>query len=149
MRDAPTLALSSVLSATLFSCENVLTLLMLWKRTGSSLGLHRSSAVARNFPRSRTLLFAQQNGELSYICRQFSQVMSHLTRPDYKTQSKGSYSCSRMSNCSHKETFSRQACREQQDRTGGMLVSCVNCDVTTRCQALGVFSEIFRKQVIC
>ena len=49
--------------------------------------------------------------------------------------------------CSHKQTFSRQACLEQ-DRTWGMLVSCVKCDVTTRCQALGVFSENVRKRAI-
>ena len=28
------------------------------------------------------------------------------------------------------------------------IVSCVMCDVTTRCQALGVFSENYRKRVI-
>ena len=29
-----------------------------------------------------------------------------------------------------------------------ILVSCVMCDVTTRCQALGVFSENYRKRVV-
>ena len=63
------------------------------------------------FPRSRTLLFTKQNGVLSYIFREFSEVTSHLTLPNCKTQSKGWYSCSRMSNsiskslCSHKQTF--------------------------------------------
>ena len=50
------------------------------------------------FPKSRTLLFTKINGVLSYICREFSEVTSHLTRPNYKKQSKVSYSCSRMSN---------------------------------------------------
>ena len=63
------------------------------------------------FPRSGTLLSPKQNGVLSYICREFSEVTSHRTLTNCKTQSKGWYSCSTMSNsvsksfCSHKQTF--------------------------------------------
>ena len=41
-----------------------------------------------------------------------------------------------------------QAGREQQDGTLGKIVFCVMCDVTSRYQALGVFSENYRKRVI-
>ena len=45
------------------------------------------------------------------ICREFSEVTSHLTLPNCNTELKSSYSCSRMSNstskllCSHKQTI--------------------------------------------
>ena len=51
------------------------------------------------------------------------------------------------SKISHKHTFFMQACREQQDGTRGILDSCVMYDVTTRCQAMRVFSENYRKRV--
>ena len=53
------------------------------------------------FPRSRTLLFTKQNGVLSYICREFSEVTSHLTLPNCK-QNVNSIS---KSLCPHKQTF--------------------------------------------
>ena len=106
------------------------------------------------FPRSRTLLLTKQNGVLSYIFREFSEVTSYLTLPNCKTQSKGWYSRSRCQTPSQSRFalinrhFFMQAGRERQDGTPGKIVSCVICDVTTRCQALGVFSENYRERVI-
>ena len=106
------------------------------------------------FPRPRTPLFTKQKGVLSYIRREFSEVTSHLTLPNCKTQSKGWYSCSRMSNsiskslCSHKKTFLCKLDKNNKMELSENIVLCVMCDVTSRYEALGVFSENYRKQVI-
>ena len=71
-----------------------------------------------------------------------------------RSRHKNWYSCSRMSILSQSRFslinshFFMQAGRERQDGTRGKIVSCVMCDVTTRRQALGVFSENYRKRVI-
>ena len=105
------------------------------------------------FPRSRTLLFTKQNGVLSYVCREVSEVTSHLTLPTARHSQKvgipaaecqiPSQSCFALINRHFYASWTRTTRWNSRKN-----FPCVMCDVPTRCQALGVFSENYRKRAI-
>ena len=101
----------------------------------------------------RILLFTKQNGVLSYICREFSEVTSHLTLPTARHSQKVGIQAAecQIPSQSRFALINRHFYASLTRTTrwnSRKIVSCVMCDVTTRCQALGVFSENYRKRVI-